>query len=407
MKIINWTLAIVLAFNLVACTSGTDNTKKHEVITKTTTTPPQAVTETTTQVTEATTEAVENTDKAQPLADAKAQAETTKTKNETPAKSEKTSTSKPKQIVEKAKEATTSKVKEATAGTQKVAETVKETVQNTKPAVTETVVKSIEPVKEAVTPPPAPKVETKPVATPPVVEKPSAAVVEKPAPKVEEKPIPKPKMPLSHDAWDALLRKHVSSTGTVSYSGFKGDMGKLQDYLDLLANNPPQSAWGRSKTMAYWINAYNAYTVKLILDNYPLGSITDLEGGKPWSKRWIKLGNQTYTLDQIEKEILLKKYKDARVHFAVNCAAKSCPALLNQAWTSGNLESNFERQTKKFINNPQFNEISSKSAKISQLFDWYASDFGDVQTFINKYSDTPLKANTKIDFMEYNWKLNE
>jgi len=345
MKIINWTLAIIIAFNLVACTSGTDNTKKHEVVTKTTSETTQAVTETSTEVAEAiteTTEAAGNSTKTQALADAKAAAETAKTKNETPAKSEKTSTSKPKPIVEKVKETAEREVEKATSSTQKAVETVKETAQNTTAAVTETVTKTIEPAKEAVSPPPAPKVETKPAATPP-------PVVEKPAPKVAEKPIPKPEMPLSHSAWDGLLRKHVSSTGSVNYSGFKGDIGKLQDYLDLLANNTPQSAWGRSKTMAYWINAYNAFTVKLILDNYPLGSITDLEGGKPWSKRWIKLGDKTYTLDQIEKEILLKKYKDGRVHFAVNCAAKSCPALLNQAWTAGNLESNFERQTKKNI----------------------------------------------------------
>lgn len=401
MRIINWTLAVIIAFCLIACTSGTDNTKKHEVVTKTTTENTQAVTETTTDVAET----VENTSKAQPLADAKAQDEKAKTtsKEDASAKQEKPSTSKPKQVVEKIKETTERTAEKAKTTTQKAVQETKEVVQNTTTAATETVAKTtetitktLEPAKEKATPPPPRKVETKP-----------EPIVEKPTPKVEEKPIPKPKLPLSHEAWDALLRKHVSSTGSVNYSGFKSDMGKFQDYLDLLANNSPQPDWGRSKTMAYWINAYNAFTVKLIVDNHPLGSITDLEGGKPWSKRWIKLGDQTYSLDQIEKEILLKKYKDARVHFAVNCAAKSCPALLNQAWTAGNLESNFDRQTKSFINNSQFNEIKPKSAKVSQLFNWYASDFGDVKTFINKYSNTQLKSNAKLDFMEYNWKLNE
>jgi len=400
MKIINWTLAIIVAFNLVACTSGTDNTTKHEVITKTATETPEAVTETTTEVTEATTEAAENIAKTQSLADAKAQAQgkTAKTKKDAPAKPEKTKAPEPKPAVEKAKETAEREVEKAKTNTQEVVQQTKEAAQSTTATSTEVVRKTIEPVKQNTSPPPPQKVETKPDPAP---------VVEKPAPKVEEKPIPKPKLPLSHEAWNALLSKHVSSTGTVNYSGFKANKSNLQDYLDLLANNPPQSGWERSKTMAYWINAYNAFTVKLIVDNYPLGSITDLEGGKPWSKRWIKLGNQTYSLDQIEKEILLKKYKDARVHFAVNCAAKSCPALLNQAWTANNLESNFERQTKSFINNSQFNEISPKSAKVSQLFNWYASDFGDVKAFINKYSDTQLKSNAKIDFMEYNWKLNE
>ena len=211
---------------------------------------------------------------------------------------------------------------------------------------------------------------------------------------------------LSHDKWDALLRKHVSSSGKVNYGGMKADKAQLASYLEILAANPPEAGWSKGKTMAYWINAYNAFTVKLILDNYPVSSITDLEGGNPWKKRWITLGSQTYTLDQIEKEILIKKYKDARVHFAVNCAAKSCPALLNQAWTASNLESNFEKQTKAFVSNSKFNEISPKSAKVSKLFEWYASDFGDVKAFINKYSNTQLKSNAKIDFLEYDWKLN-
>jgi len=400
MKIINWTLTVIIAFSFVACTSGTDNTTKHEVVTKTTTETTQVATETTTEVAEATTEVVENTTKAQPLEDAKAQEEKVKTtaKKDVPEKTEKTNIPKPKEVVEKVKEAVKREAEEVKNTAEKVIWETKEAVQTTTTAATETAKTIVEPIKEKVIPPPPPKVETKPTPTP---------VVEKSAPKVEEKPIPKPKLPLSHEAWDALLRKHVSPAGTVNYSGFKSEKGKLQDYLDLLANNPPKSDWERSKTMAYWINAYNAFTVKLIVDNYPLGSITDLEGGKPWSKRWIKLGDQTYTLDQIEKEILLKKYKDARVHFAVNCAAKSCPALLNQAWTASNLESNFERQTKSFINNPQFNEISPKSAKVSQLFNWYANDFGDVKAFINKYANTQLKSNAKIDFMEYNWKLNE
>ena len=404
MKIINWTLAVIIVCSLVACTSGTDNTKKHEIITKTTTETTQTTDKTVTEPVKVNTETVENKTET-PVSDDKKETEAVKTtvKKDTPAKPEKPNLPKPKQAAEKVKETTEREVQKAQTTTQKAVEEVKETVQTTTTATTETVAqttetvtKAPEPVKEKIAPPPPPKVETKP-----------DPIVEKPAPKVEEKPAPKPKPPLSHGAWNTLLRKHVNSTGTVNYSGFKSDKSTLQDYLNLLADNPPQSDWGRSKTMAYWINAYNAFTVKLIVDNYPLGSITDLEGGKPWSKRWIKLGDQTYTLDQIEKEILLKKYKDARVHFAVNCAAKSCPALLNQAWTASNLESNFERQTKNFINNSKFNDISPKSAKVSQLFNWYASDFGDVKTFINKYSDTQLKSNAKIGFMEYDWKLNE
>jgi len=394
MKTINWALAILIAFNLLACTSGTDNTTKHEVVTKTT---KQSTAEVRTITTEAITKTAENTNNTQVLADAKMQTGEAgiKTKKDAPTKLEKTNAPKPKQVAIKVKES-------VKAETEKVIEKTQEAIKTTTAAVTEAPPKAVEMIKtEATPPPPPPKPETL-KTTPPVAEKPTL-----PPPTSETKPTPKPELPLSHEVWNTLLGKHVSSTGTVNYDGFKADKAQMQDYLDLLANNAPQADWEREKTMAYWINAYNAFTVKLIVDNYPLSSITDLEGGKPWSKRWIKLGDQTYSLDQIEKEILLKKYKDARIHFAVNCAAKSCPALLNQAWTAANLESNFERQTKKFINNSQFNEISPKSAKVSQLFDWYAADFGDVRTFINKYSNTQLKSNAEIDFMEYNWKLNE
>jgi len=407
MKIINWTLAILIAFQFVACTSGNDQTKKQEVISQTTKTT-NHTTETVSVKTDVTAERGGDAAKADAVP-AETPPKATEVKKMPTPKPKKTTTSKPKQAVEKVKETVKQETEKAKASAEKVIEKTKEVVKITTTAVTEAPAKVVEKIKEVVkTPPSAPEPITKP-AVPKVVETPKAVEapkVEKPVEKVEAPSAPKP-VALSHDAWDGLLRKYVSASGTVNYGGFKTDKAKLENYLGLLAANPPQAAWERSKAMAYWINAYNAFTVKLIVDNYPVGSITDLEGGKPWSKRWIKLGSQTYSLDQIEKEILLKKYKDARVHFAVNCAAKSCPALLNQAWTASNLESNFERQTKQFINNPQFNEISPKSAKISQLFNWYASDFGDVTAFINKYSSTQLKSNAKIDFMEYNWKLNE
>jgi len=159
--------------------------------------------------------------------------------------------------------------------------------------------------------------------------------------------------------------------------------------------------------MSYWINAYNAFTVKLIVDNYPLKSITKLENGKPWDKKWIKLGGKTYSLNNIENDILRPTYKDARIHFAVNCAAKSCPPLLNKAWTSRNLESNFERQAKAFINNNTYNKIGGNEIEISKIFEWYAVDFGNIVKYVNKYASTKADAKAKVKYMEYNWDLNE
>ena len=137
-----------------------------------------------------------------------------------------------------------------------------------------------------------------------------------------------PKFPnLITTLWNGLLRKYVNSSGKVNYKGFKSDKSKLDAYLKELENNPIQENWSKAKKMAYWINAYNAFTIKLIVDNYPISSITKLHGGKPWDVKWIKLGGQTYSLNNIENDILRPKYKDARIHFAVNCAAKSCPPL--------------------------------------------------------------------------------
>ncbi len=210
----------------------------------------------------------------------------------------------------------------------------------------------------------------------------------------------------NHDIWNGLLVKYVSSTGKVNYKGFKSNEAILDSYLKLLAENPIQKDWSRNKKMAYWINAYNAFTIKLILKNYPLQSIIDLDGGKTWDKKWIKLGDETYSLNNIENDILRPQFKDARIHFAVNCAAKSCPPILNKAWTASNLNLFFERQTKAFINNKQFNKITENTIEVSKIFEWYAQDFGNLIEYLNKYSSTKIDANAKISYKEYDWKLN-
>ena len=225
----------------------------------------------------------------------------------------------------------------------------------------------------------------------------------------EEKPRAGKPAPVgvNHEAFDQLLRKHVSSKGAVDYAGLKSDLDKFDAYLEELRLNPVKSNWPREKQLAYWINAYNAFTIKMILNNYPLAKITDLENGKPWDKTWIKLGDKTYSLNNIENDIIRPQFKEPRIHFAVNCAAKSCPPLLNRAWTGVNLEKYFSTQTKDFINNEQYNNISSSEARVSKIFDWYGEDFGDLKAFLNKYSDTMIKNKTEIDFKEYDWSLND
>ena len=255
---------------------------------------------------------------------------------------------------------------------------------------------------------PEDKPESPPPAPAPVKqEEPQTAVVEvappPPPPVVVESG---PQIP-STQAWNELLNKHVSATGKVSYRGFQQEAAKLQGFLDELAAHPPQKDWPRAEKMAYWINAYNAFTIKLVADQYPIKSIRDLHGGNPWQVKWIKLGSATYSLDQIENEILRPQFRDARIHFAVNCAAKSCPPLLNQAFTGAQLDQLLDRQARAFINNAQYNSISAKQIEISKIFEWYAADFGNIVEYLNQYSQTKIEPKAKVTYKEYDWSLNE
>jgi len=228
--------------------------------------------------------------------------------------------------------------------------------------------------------------------------------VEKPV--VKEPVKPKTAVAEGHAAWNGLLSKYVSSTGNVDYGSFKKNEAQLDSYLSWLSANAPSKTDKSQKAKAYWINAYNAYTVKLIVDNYPVSSITDLHGGKPWDVSWIKLGGSTYSLNNIEHDILRPIWKDARIHFAVNCAAKSCPPIANKAYTVGNMNALLDSSTKKFINNSSYNSVSSSSLTLSKIFDWYKEDFGDLITYINKYSSVDVGSGASISFKDYNWSLN-
>jgi len=209
-----------------------------------------------------------------------------------------------------------------------------------------------------------------------------------------------------HSQWDRLLQKHVTDNGRVDYAGFKQDKALLDAYLAELASFPVESSWPREHKMAYWINAYNAFTIKLIVDNYPVNSIQDIHEGKPWDVKWITLGDKTYSLNNIENDVLRPKYKDARIHFAVNCAAKSCPPLLNKAFTGKKLEVQLDQQTRKFVNNTSYNKLSAEGPKISKIFEWYSGDFGDIQSYLNKYSKTKVRSNAPVSYREYDWALN-
>jgi len=212
---------------------------------------------------------------------------------------------------------------------------------------------------------------------------------------------------IDHKQWDALLQKHVSDKGNVDYKGFKKDQVALQSYLELLSKNLPEKSWSREAILAYWINAYNAYTVKLILDNYPVKSIKKIDS--PWDKEFFTLGTKKYSLGEIEHKIL-RKMNEPRIHFAINCASFSCPNLANKAFTEDKLEQQLTQVAKSFINDNSKNTIATNKATVSQIFDWFSADFkknGSVIDFINKYSKVQINTKAKISYKEYNWNLNE
>lgn len=221
---------------------------------------------------------------------------------------------------------------------------------------------------------------------------------------------PSPKKPdLSHTVFNNLLKKYVSSTGKVDYKGIKADKEKLYEYLEVLEANPPQNSWDKNKRLAYWINAYNANTIKMIVENYPTSSITKINA-KPWDQPIAKIGDKTYTLNQIENEIIRPTFKEPRIHFAVNCAAKSCPKLLNEAYMPEKMEAQLDKMAKAFVNNTEANTVSEKKAELSKIFEWYKDDFtasGGVISFINQYLEVKVKDNAKVSYKEYDWNLNE
>jgi hypothetical protein len=231
-------------------------------------------------------------------------------------------------------------------------------------------------------------------------------------------PVPEPTLAVAatgalvdHSAYDKLLKKHVTAQGLVDYQGFKADEAVFNQYLALLSKNPPAANWSKADQMAYWINAYNAYTIRLILDHYPVQSIKIPFVTTPWAAKFFSIGGQQMSLDNIEHGILRKKYDDPRIHFTLVCASISCPRLRNEAYTAAQLEKQLDDQGRDFLNNPAKNKIGKSEAQLSKYFDWYKGDWQkngqSVVKWVNRYSTTKIDDNTKITYLDYNWNLNK
>lgn len=227
-----------------------------------------------------------------------------------------------------------------------------------------------------------------------------------------------PKVVPDHLLWDELLKKYVDESGMVDYKGFVKEKAKLNQYLKSLSDNPPnKSTWSREEQLTYWINAYNGFTVKLIVDNYPTQSITDLGPvlkiplvSDVWHYKFFKIGGVDFNLDEIEHGILRKEFDEPRIHFAVNCASISCPPLLNEAFVVSKLEDQLNKQAAAFINDGIRNKITKNSIQISSIFSWFKGDFtenGSLIDFLNQYSKVKIDKNSKISYLDYDWNLNE
>ncbi|TBW29914.1 DUF547 domain-containing protein [Gramella sp. KN1008] len=212
---------------------------------------------------------------------------------------------------------------------------------------------------------------------------------------------------IDHSVWNALLQEYVTEDGWVDYKGFKTDRQKLDQYLTMLSDQSPADSWSTAELLAYYINLYNAYTVDLILRNYPLKSIKDLNG--PWTREFIRVGDTRISLGGLEHSIL-RKMNEPRIHFAINCASVSCPKLMNEAFTAENIEEQLEKATRQFINSDK-NEISEKSVKLSSIFDWYKGDFTEdgqsLIEYVNRYSNIRINSDASVSFKDYDWNLNE
>jgi hypothetical protein len=210
-----------------------------------------------------------------------------------------------------------------------------------------------------------------------------------------------------HKQWSHVLTTYVTPEGLVNYSQLKKNSSELNKYLNQLKQYQPDESWSKQETMAYWINAYNAYTIKLILEYYPVRSIKDIK--KPWNQKFIPYDNGLISLHEIEHDIL-RRMGDPRIHFAIVCASKSCPNLKNEAFEADLLESQLNESTLTFLMDPEKNSYSDSAIDISKIFKWFSKDFkadGGVISFINSHLNSAIKDSTPISYKPYSWSLNE
>ncbi len=242
--------------------------------------------------------------------------------------------------------------------------------------------------------------------------------------------------PFDHHRWDKLLKQYVvtflqGQSSAVDYQTWVQNQTELSMYLTALekVNQETFNQWNANDQLAFLINAYNAWTIQLVLSAYPkLDSIKDLGSlfRSPWRKRFVSLLGGTYSLDEIEHEWIRSpdRYRDPRIHFAVNCASVGCPALRGEAYIGNKLEDQLQSQTHLFLSDRKRNYVANHTLYLSPIFKWYREDFEkgwlgyhSLNNFLGDYSESlgltasqreTLKADRmKIRFSDYDWRLND
>lgn len=238
-----------------------------------------------------------------------------------------------------------------------------------------------------------------------------------------------------HAAWNSLLQEHVvwvrgGVASEVDYAGFREDRSRFNGYLDSLSEVTEQQyqGWSGDQQLAFLINAYNAYTVDLILEGYPdLASIKDLGGlfSTPWSKKFFALRGEARSLDEVEHEMIRVEFTEPRIHMAVNCASVGCPALADTAFVADQLDAQLTQAVHRFLSDQTRNRYSAsrQAFEVSSIFKWYGDDWSDksgypggVREFLVAHlarlsvgapPPSQVVKGADIEFLDYDWALND
>ncbi len=230
---------------------------------------------------------------------------------------------------------------------------------------------------------------------------------------------------IDHGPWTRLLRTYVVEGGDgvnrFRYAAVSpDDRSALEAYVSRLAATPI-SAFNRAEQFAYWVNLYNALTIQVVLDHYPVDSIRDIDispglfADGPWGAKLLTIEDEAVSLDDIEHRILRPIWREPRIHYVVNCAAIGCPDLHPEALTADNAERIMRQAAITYVNHPRGARIEDGELIVSSIYAWFEEDFGDseaaVVAHLRRYAEPPLKARLAgragYDDYEYDWRLND